>query len=110
MNGKVYRDNKYNNKKIRETKKCKKRRLALALGILFIAEGYLISLSVAKAENEPTNNDVHVSPCDHMFCFTCVKKLNNRRCPICRKIIKEIKEHPEFKFGDNDNDSDFDNE
>jgi len=56
------------------------------------------------------NNDVHVSPCDHMFCFTCVKKLNNRRCPICRKIIKEIKEHPEFKFGDNDNDSDFDNE
>ena len=61
MNGKVYRDNKYNNKKIRETKKCKKRRLALALGILFIAEGYLISLSVAKAENEPTNNDVQVS-------------------------------------------------
>ena len=43
MNGKIYRDNKYNNKKIRETKKCKKRRLALALGILFIAEGYLIS-------------------------------------------------------------------
>ena len=61
MNGKVYRDNKYNNKKIRETKKCKKRRLALALGILFIAEGYLISLSVAKAENEPTNTDVQVS-------------------------------------------------
>ena len=61
MNGKFYRDNKYNNKKIRETKKCKKRRLALALGILFIAEGYLISLSVAKAENEPTNTDVQVS-------------------------------------------------
>ena len=61
MNGKVYRDNKYNNKKIRETKKCKKRRLALALGILFIAEGYLISLSVAKAENEPVNTNVQVS-------------------------------------------------
>ena len=54
------------------------------------------------------NNDVHVSPCDHMFCFTCVKKLSNRKCPICRKIIKEIKEHPEFKFDDNDSDIDND--
>ena len=54
------------------------------------------------------NNDVHVSPCEHMFCFTCVKKLTNKKCPICRKIIKEIKEHPEFKFGDNNSDSDND--
>ena len=33
-----------------------------------------------------------------MFCFTCVKKLNDRRCPICRTVIRGIREHPEFKF------------
>ena len=48
-------------------------------------------------------SDVHASPCDHMFCFTCIKKLNDRRCPICRKNMKGVKEHPEFKFNNNDN-------
>ena len=48
-------------------------------------------------------NDVHVSPCDHSFCFDCIKKLNDRRCPICRKNMKGVREHPEFKFVDNNN-------
>ena len=45
-------------------------------------------------------NDIHVSPCNHMFCFACIKKLNDRRCPICRENIKGVVEHPEFKFND----------
>ena len=48
-------------------------------------------------------NDVHVSPCDHSFCFDCIKKLNDRRSPICRKNMKGVREHPEFKFVDNNN-------
>ena len=48
------------------------------------------------------NNDIHIQPCDHMFCFSCIKKLTDRRCPICRKNIAGIREHPEFRFPDND--------
>ena len=45
-------------------------------------------------------NDIHVNPCGHMFCFACVKKFNDRRCPICRRNIVGILEHPEFKFSE----------
>ena len=47
------------------------------------------------------NNDIHVKPCEHMFCFSCIQKLTDRRCPICRKNIAGIREHPEFRFPDN---------
>ena len=47
------------------------------------------------------NNDIHINPCEHMFCFDCIKKLTDIRCPICRKNITGIKEHPEFRFPDN---------
>ena len=46
-------------------------------------------------------NEIHVNPCEHMFCFNCIKKLTNRKCPICRAILVGIKEHPEFKFEEN---------
>ena len=61
----------------------------------------------SKNENQDTNfcpicldkeSDIHVSPCGHPFCFICVKKLFDRRCPICRKNIIGVIEHPEFKF------------
>ena len=46
-------------------------------------------------------NEIHVNPCGHMFCFDCIKKLTNRKCPICRADMVGIKEHPEFKFEEN---------
>jgi len=46
-------------------------------------------------------NEIHVNPCGHMFCFDCIKKLTNRKCPICRTIMVGIKEYPEFKFDEN---------
>ena len=49
-------------------------------------------------------SEIHISPCDHMLCFTCVKKLVGRKCPMCRKYIKEIKEHPDFRFSAGDDD------
>ena len=52
-------------------------------------------------------NDIHLNPCDHMFCYSCIQKLTDRKCPICRKTIIGVKEHPEFIFrepeGDNNN-------
>ena len=48
-------------------------------------------------------NDSHLNPCQHMFCFSCIQKLNDRRCPICRKTIIGVLEHPEFKFIDQNN-------
>ena len=46
-------------------------------------------------------SEIHVNPCGHMFCFDCIKKLTNRKCPICRTIMVGIKEYPEFKFDEN---------
>ena len=46
-------------------------------------------------------NEIHVNPCGHMFCFDCIKKLTNRKCPIRRTIMVGIKEYPEFKFDEN---------
>ena len=43
-------------------------------------------------------SDIHLNPCDHMFCYPCIQKLTDRRCPICRKTILGVKEHPEFRF------------
>ena len=43
-------------------------------------------------------NDVHLSPCDHKFCFDCIKKLTDNRCPICRINFNGVREHPEFRF------------
>ena len=45
--------------------------------------------------------DIHVSPCGHMFCYECIKKLNDKRCPICRKDMTGVREHPEFRFNIN---------
>ena len=72
--------------------------------------GKLTKKSNQKNENEDSNicpicldkeNDIHVSPCGHMFCFICIKKLTNNICPICRVKMDGIKEHPEFKFDKN---------
>ena len=66
--------------------------------------------SAQKNESQDSNEcpicldqvcDIHISPCGHMFCFSCVQKLNDRRCPICRNIIIGILEHPEFQFANN---------
>ena len=46
-------------------------------------------------------SDCHVSPCDHMFCFECLKKLKDFRCPICRRDLTGIKEFPIFRFPQN---------
>ena len=46
-------------------------------------------------------SDSHVIPCGHMFCFDCIQKLNDRKCPLCRTIISGVKEHPEFHFAEN---------
>ena len=46
-------------------------------------------------------SDIHISPCGHMFCFDCIKKLKDRKCPICRNNIRGIREHPEFHFVEN---------
>ena len=45
--------------------------------------------------------NIHVSPCGHMFCYECIKKLNDKRCPICRKDMTGVREHPEFRFNIN---------
>ena len=49
------------------------------------------------------DNDIHLNPCDHMFCYSCIQQLTDRRCPICRKTIIGVKEHPEFKFREPEN-------
>ena len=43
-------------------------------------------------------NDIHILPCNHTFCFECIKKVNDIRCPICRTNIIGVLEHPEFNF------------
>ena len=43
-------------------------------------------------------SDCHVSPCGHMFCLTCIKKLKDLRCPICRDQMNSIIEYPNFKL------------
>ena len=47
-------------------------------------------------------SDIHLNPCEHMFCYSCIQKLTDRRCPICRKTILGVKEHPEFRFKEHD--------
>ena len=49
-------------------------------------------------------NNCHVIPCNHAFCFNCIKKLPNNVCPICRRVLTGVKEHLSFKFNTfNDN-------
>ena len=39
-------------------------------------------------------SDIHASPCEHMLCYDCIQKLNDRKCPKCKNIIRGIIEHP----------------
>ena len=48
-------------------------------------------------------SDCHVSPCGHTFCWTCIQKFNDKRCPICRKNMNGVLEYPNFKFPQNNN-------
>ena len=42
-----------------------------------------------------TNNKFFKSSfCNHNTCVTCYKKLKNRICPICRKMLKKITINP----------------
>jgi len=38
-----------------------------------------------------TGDDVGVLKCGHLYCFQCIKEyiVNNHRCPICRKDVKQ---------------------
>ncbi len=45
--------------------------------------------------------DVRLSPCDHMFCKTCVRALINReetRCPICRVTFNSVNKMYNSKY------------
>ena len=86
------------------------RNIMILLNLMKNKFGKLTKKSNQKNENEDSNicpicldkeNDIHVSPCGHMFCFICIKKLTNNICPICRVKMDGIKEHPEFKFDKN---------
>ena len=46
-------------------------------------------------------SDCHVTPCGHMFCFDCIKKFKDLRCPFCRKEMTGVLEYPNFKFPKN---------
>ena len=61
MNKKVYRDNKYNNRKMRVTKR-QKRGLALttAIGTVIIVAANLIQFNIAKADEKPADNQIYV--------------------------------------------------
>ena len=44
------------------------------------------------------NSDSHVLPCSHAFCWECITKLTNDKCPICRKTMTGVSEHPDFRL------------
>lgn len=48
-------------------------------------------------------SDIHVSPCGHTFCWTCIQKITNDICPICRKKMNGVLEHSDFNFNRNIN-------
>ena len=48
-------------------------------------------------------SDCHVSPCGHLFCWSCIQKLKDERCPICRKEMVGVLEHQNFKFPKEEN-------
>ena len=48
-------------------------------------------------------SDIHVSPCGHTFCWTCIQKITNDICPICRKKMNGVLEHSDFNFNRNNN-------
>lgn len=43
-------------------------------------------------------SDSHVSPCGHMFCWSCIQKFKNNICPLCRINLEGVLEYPEFQF------------
>ena len=47
------------------------------------------------------HSDCHVSPCGHMFCFSCIQKFTDYRCPICRNNMNGVLEYPNFQFPHN---------
>ena len=48
-------------------------------------------------------SDCHVSPCGHLFCWDCIQKFKDERCPICRKEMVGVLEHQNFKFPKEEN-------
>ena len=46
-------------------------------------------------------SDCHVNPCYHTFCFNCIKKIKNYKCPFCRREMVGIMEYPDFSFNFN---------
>ena len=61
MKRKVYRENKYNNRRMRVTKKEKKTiTLATSLGVIVIVALNLIPFNIAKADDEVTINPIYV--------------------------------------------------
>lgn len=61
MRRKVYRENKYNNRRMRVTKKEKKAiTLATSLGVIVIVALNLIPFNIAKADDEVTINPIYV--------------------------------------------------
>jgi hypothetical protein len=48
-------------------------------------------------------SDCHVSPCGHLFCWICIQKFKDKRCPICRKDMVGVLEHQNFKFPKEEN-------
>ena len=46
-------------------------------------------------------SDCHISPCGHMFCFSCIQRFTDNRCPICRINMNGVLEYPNYKFSQN---------
>ena len=66
MKRKVYRENKYNNKKMKVTKKEKKvLSLATAIGTIIIVAANLIPFNIAKADEKPVDNNIYVETFDN---------------------------------------------
>lgn len=74
-----------------------------------IKDKYNIDLSDSEEENGTcpicleNYSDCHVSPCGHLFCWDCIQKFKDERCPICREEMTGVLEHQNFKFPKEDN-------
>ena len=56
--------------------------------------------------SDDNSNFVHINDCGHEIHLECLKQqlqsrsFNSKKCPLCRRRIKGIKEDPNFKVGD----------